>query len=296
MTKTVSIFGATGAQGAPVVREALARGMAVRAVARDAAKVAQAHPKAQAVAATLDNEASLVAALTGVDAAFLHLPMPTGPDAQQTWLTAFIGAAHKAKLPLLVYTTGGATGERFPSSVIIEGGTAGMNALLGCGIPTSVLQPVVYLENLLPPIFMPRLHTEGVLDYPPLPRDLKVQWTSHDDQARIVAAALDRPDLAGKAYEIGTPDALTGDDLAALLGDHFGRPVHFDPMTPDAFGLRVGNAIGNPGAAFALADSYGAIAQMHGDAMAVDTAHVEETFGVTLDRVADHIARWPKGG
>ncbi len=295
MTKTVSIFGATGAQGAPVVREAIARGMTVRAVARDAAKVAQAHPQAEAVAATLEDEASLVAALTGVDAAFLHLPMPTAPDAQQKWLTAFIGAAHQAQLPLLVYTTGGATGERFPSSVVIDGGTAGMNALLGCGIPTIVLQSVVYLENLLPPIFVPRLRSEGVLDYPPLPRDLKVQWTSLDDQARIAAAALDRPDLAGKAYEIGTPDALNGDDLAAVLGDHLGRPVKFDPMTPDAFGLRVGNAIGNAGAAFALADSYGAIAKMHSDAMAVDTAQIEQTFGVTLDRVADHIGRWPKG-
>ncbi|WP_299212376.1 hypothetical protein [uncultured Tateyamaria sp.] len=119
-----------------------------------------------------------------------------------------------------------------------------------------------------------------------------MQWTSHKDQATLVVAALSRPDLAGQSFEIGTPDALTGSELATLIGAWVGRDVTFDPMTPDAFGQWVGDAMGSPGAAFALADLYGAIAKLDGDDMAVDTGALEATFGVTLTRAADHIKSW----
>lgn len=294
MPKTIAVFGSTGAQGAPVVVEALEQGMNVRAIATDAERVSQIHPDAHPVAAKLDDMDAITNALRGVDAAFLHLPMPIGPDDIQNWMAAFVAAAHEVKLPLLVYTTGGPTGDRFPPSTVVDSGTEGMKALLNCGIPTIVLQPAIYLENLLPPVFVPQLRGEGVLDYPPVAPDLKVQWTSHVDQARIAVAALGRPDLAGRHFEIGTPDALTGPDLAQLLGQWLERDVTFDPITPAEFGQRVGDAIGNPGAAFALMDLYGSIAQLQGSEMAVDTGAVENTFGVSLMSVADHIKRWSK--
>ena len=295
MSKTVAIFGATGAQGAPVVAEAQSKGLIVRAIARDAEKVKAAHPDARAFSADLTDKDALVTALTGVDAAFLHLPMPTGPDDIQNWMGAFLRAAHEVGLPLLVYTTSGPTGARFPSSVVVDGGTQGVSALLNCGIPTIVLQPAVYLENLLPPIFLPELRSEGRLDYPPVPASLRFQWTSHFDQARVAVAALTKPGLGGQAYEIGSPEALTGPELAELVSEWLRRDVTFDPATPEAFGQRVGGALNNPGVAFALSDLYGSIAQLDGDAMAVDTQSVEETFGVKLTSVAEHIADWPKG-
>lgn len=293
-SKTVAVFGATGAQGAPVVEAALDAGHSVRAVARDAAKIAEMHTGVEAYAADLNDKDAIQTALTGVNAAFLHLPLPTGPDDIQNWMEAFLAAAHEVSLPLLVYTTGGPTGERFPSSVVVDGGTQGMNALLNCGVPTIVLQPAVYLENLLPPVFAPLLRSEGKLDYPPVKQSLKMQWTSHHDQARVAAAALARPDLAGQAFEIGSPAALTGPELAQHASNWLGRSVTFDPMTPEAFGQRVGDALGNPGVAFALADLYGSISQLDGDEMAVDTARIESVFDVQLTSVVDHLAGWPK--
>lgn len=66
---------------------------------------------------------------------------------------AFITAVHKASLPLLIYTTSGPTGSRYAPSVVIDGGTGGMQAVQNSGIPSIVLQPTIYLENLLPEIF-----------------------------------------------------------------------------------------------------------------------------------------------
>ncbi|WP_299742598.1 NmrA family NAD(P)-binding protein [uncultured Tateyamaria sp.] len=291
-TKTVAIFGATGAQGAPVVREALAKGHTVRAIARDAEKIKATHPDAIAVAADLADENAVAEALQGVDAAFLHFPMPSGPDDSQNWAAAFFGAAHKVGLPLLVFVTGGPSGDRFPSSVIVDATTQGMGAVLNSGIPSIVLQSAVYLENLQPEIFLPLLRSEGKLDYPPVGPNMKMQWTSQKDQATLAVAALSRPDLAGQSFEIGTPDALTGTELAGLIGNWVARDVTFAPMTPEEFGQRVGDALGSPGAAFALGDLYGAIAKLDGDTMAIDTKALEATFDVKLTSVADHIKSW----
>lgn len=292
--KTVAIFGASGAQGAPVAAQALQAGYEVRAIARNADKVKELHPNATAISADLADEAALISALTDVDAAFLHFPRPEGPDDSQNWASAFFSAAHRVKLPLLVFVTGGPSGERFPSSVIVDATTQGMNAVLNSGIPSIVLQSAVYLENLQPDLFLPKLRSEGILDYPPTPHNLKVQWTSHLDQAKLAVATLSRPDLAGQSFEIGTPNALTGDELALHIAQWLGRDVRFDPMTPDAFGARVGEAFNSPGAAFALGDLYGSVAKLSGDEMAVNTNSLEELFDVKLTSVADHIRAWSK--
>lgn len=291
-TKTVAVFGATGAQGSPVVEEALAKGHTVRAIARDAQRIREQHPAAQAVVADLADQSALVEALNGVDAAFLHFPMPSGPDDSQHWAAAFFTAAHKVKLPLLVFVTGGPSGNRFPSSAIVDAMTQGMGSVLDSGIPSIVLQSAVYLENLQPEHFLPALRTVGRLDYPPVSQDLKMQWTSHIDQARLAVAALSRPDLAGRAFEIGTPGALTGAELATHLSAWVGRSVRFEPMSPTDFGQRIGDALDSPGAAFALGDLYSSIAQLHGDQMIIDTDSLEKVFDVKLTSVADHIKHW----
>ncbi len=293
--QTVAIFGATGAQGGPVVTQALARGLNVRAIGRDTATIAKLHPEATPMAADLTDENAIAAALEGVDAAFLHLPMPHNPEDPITWLTAFINAAHRVSLPLVVYTTSGPAGDRYPNSTVIDGGTAGLGAILGCGIPAIALQPAVYLENLMAPFLTPRLQSDAVLDYPPVPATLKFQWTSHLDQAKIAAAALSRPDLAGKAYEIGTPGALTGSELAGKLSGWVGKDVDFAPITAPELGQRVGEAFNNPGVGFALGDLYGALAKMDATDMEVNTTDVESTFGVQLTSLEDHIASWPRG-
>lgn len=293
MNQTVAIFGATGAQGAPVVSEALKNGLKVRAVARNLAKIRNLHPEAEAFAASLDDEEALVGALRGVDAAFLHLPMPTSQDDTANWMKSFLAAAHRVSLPLLVYTTSGSSGERYPSSFIIENATKGMQTVLSSGVPAIVLQPTLYLENLQVGVFLPNLQDKGVLDYPPLPSSQKVSWTSHSDQARVAVAAFKRPDLAGRAFEIGTPDAVTGTELALQLSKWVGTSLRFLPASPEEFGQRVGEVLGSPATAFALTDLYGALSKMEDGALVIDTKEVEDIFGVTLTSLSEHIRSWP---
>jgi len=268
--------------------------MTVRAVARNATKIAEMHPGAQAFSATLDDENSIANTLDGVDAAFVHLPAPQSPDDPENWMRALFAAAHRVSLPLLVYTTGATSGQRYPSSMMVDAATGGRHAVLASGIPAIVLQPTIYLENLVAGFLTPRLQSEGILDYPPLPETFKITWTSHEDQARVAVAALARPDLAGGSFEIGTPVALTGSELAQHLSDWVGKSVTFAPLSPADFGKRMADAIGNPAVGFALTEMFQALGEMGDDDMKIDTDLVERTFGVRLRSVTEHINSWVK--
>ena len=296
MSKTVTIFGATGAQGIPVVEEALARGLRVRAAARDQARLAEQHPAAEAVVADLDDPSAVTDALIGADAAFAHLPLPAAPDAPQRQLGHLLAAARAVGLPLLVFSTSGPTGERFGRSIIADGNAAAERAVLDSGVPAIVLKPTLYIENLLPTLFAPRLRTEGVLDYPPLPPERRISWTSHRDQALVAAAALERPDLAGQSFDIASHGAVSGEDLADDLTRWLGHSVRFDPARPEEFGARIAEALSNPGMGHVLTDLYTGLGMADPAGLRVDTERLEEVFGLNLSTVGARISAWSASG
>jgi uncharacterized protein YbjT (DUF2867 family) len=292
--RTLTVFGATGAQGAPVVQEALAAGWRVRAVARDAASVRSRYGDAvEAYAADLEQPQQVAAALRGVQAAFVHLPLPSDGQAPQRQLATFIQAAHGERLPLTIYTTSGPTGARFGSSPIAMGNAAAAAALLSSGLRVVVLQPTVYLDNLRSPLGA-RLHRDGVMDYPPLAATRRLSWTTHADQARLAVAALDRPGLVGQAVDIASGKALSGPEAATLLGTWIGRPVVYQPATVDDFARDLGHSLGSAEMGAVVADLYRQLDAQPADAAVVDTAALEAQFGIRLPSLAEQVAGWPR--
>lgn len=294
MTMKVAVFGATGAQGGAVVREAIAQKMQVRAIARSQHRIEeQFSDSVEPFPADLLDGESLKPALKGVDAAFAHLPIPSDPTHPQRFLENLIGAALHCQLPLLVFTTSGLTGDRYPQVPIVAGATGARDALLNSGLPVVILQPTLYLENLRVPLFVPRLYEQGVLDYPPVSRTLQVGWISHTDQAKYAVASFEKRELMGRAYEILSPGCLTGAELAQALSPWLSREVVFDPDTPEGFGKRIG-AILNPGIGAALTSLYQTIAQLPDRGFDdIDVQALQETFGVQLETVAEQIQQWP---
>jgi NAD(P)H dehydrogenase (quinone) len=276
--RLVAIFGATGAQGKPVVDCATKLGLQVRALSRSG------H-----FCVDLGQQSSIERSLQGVDAAFLHLPIPQAPEQSAQFLTHFIAAAKAVRLPHLVFSSSSYGNSGFRSSPIIDGNRAATQALLNCGIPTIVLQPTLYLENLYVDLFAPQLRSHGVLDYPPLPNRMTISWTSLKDQAIVATAALLRPDLAGSTFNIASHQRQSGLGLADILADVLKRPVTFRPLSPKEFGDRVTVALGNPGVGFVLSDLYSAIAISEPSATKVDVERLEQAFGVTLGSVSSRL-------
>jgi len=296
MNFKVAVFNANSAQAAPVVNEAAKKGYSVRALVRNTA-TASPHQQPQNVEfqnADLLDENQVTDALTGVDAAFLHFPVPTDFSHPEVWLKNFISAALKAKLPLLVFSTSGPAGADYAPTPMIDGNTAIMTVLQSSGLDIIYLQPTVYLENLLVPPFIPRLHAEGVLTYPPVPATQRIALVSHLDQAKIAASAMQRPELAGKVFKIASPNSISGPELANALEQWVGRSVEFSPQDPDEFGAYIGKILGSEVAGQGLGGLYKSLIADGDEAACVDVEVLEKTFEVKLSTIAQHISSWPK--
>ena len=109
-----------------------------------------------------------------------------------------------------------------------------INYLHASGIPNVVLRPTFYYEIFLGPWIRPNIVNSGVVAFP-LPTQFPMSWVSAAETAAYAVAALDRPDLAGKEFDIGGPDALTGANIAAQFAEVTGRPMTYVTIDPDDY-------------------------------------------------------------
>lgn len=235
----VLVYGATGAQGEPVARRLLAAGRQVRVVVRDVAKAEGLRQAgAEVVAGHFEDPASLRRASSGVSAVFLHLPVALA-EAYSRFGQVALAAAEAAEVPHLVFSTSGTAPDSPTPIAEIEAKRQMVDRLLRSSVPTVVLKPGLFLENLSAPWSLPQVLHEGLLLYP-LPADMRVSWISHDDVAAAAVAALARTDLVGRVFDLGGPAPLSGDEVAAGFAQAFGRPVRYVALEPAAFadGLR----------------------------------------------------------
>lgn len=295
MSKRVAIFGAGGSRGAAAVSEVLARGYPVRAIARSEDRVlARFGDRVELVTANLEDPATLGPALAGIDAVILILPV-AGRKAAPVDITRWVlSAARQAGAGELIFLLGGFAGPRYLAVSATASMSVQADLALNSGLPAVVLAPTVYLENIRLPGYMPGLHDEGYISYPPVSPDRRFSFTTHRDQARLAAAALDRPDLHGELIQIATPDPVTGEEFAALLTPWFDRAIRYRHLTPEEYGRRAAEAIKSPTAGDIMAKMWREIDRLPPEATAIDTAPLEARFGVRLSPIAEHLRDWPR--
>lgn len=264
---TILVLGATGAQGGAVARRLVAEGHRVRGFGRSGQVPAGVEPVT----------GPLEAALDGVTHVSLVLPMMLERAELDRWVEVVAGS----RVRRVVFNTA----NRIPSTVtdvaLFESRRAASDALLASGVPTVVLRPPVYLDNLRAPWVAGRLAAERVLSYP-LPADLPVAWISHDDLAAATVAALTRDGLEGGVLDVGGPESLTGPQLAAAFG------ATYEAQDVAAFQKGLTHVFGQDTAA-TVAATYHWLAKHGGDLYAADPSAAER-LGVRFTPVHEWIA------
>jgi len=191
------IHGATGAQGSPVLSALTAAGRTAIAAVRHPEAVPDGIAARQVDLASAD---SLASAYEGADGVFVHLPMGA-PEATAAQARAVVEAVDRTRPGRVVISTSGQIVDRPDSPLQATAGSPIMtliDGVTGSGVPTAVVAPRLYLENLLLPVVLAPTREEGVLRYP-LPTSFPVSWSSHLDVAEVVARLLKRAGEQGRA-------------------------------------------------------------------------------------------------
>lgn len=263
--KIIAVVGATGAQGGGLARAILGDrdgGYAVRALTRqpgsDKARALSA-AGAEVVAADLDDQASLEEALRGAHGAFFvtNFWEHFSPEREKAQAAAMARAAKAAGVRHAIWSTLEDARRHIPLS------DTRMPTLMGqykvphtdakgeadayfvdSGVPTTLLLTSFYWENLIHFGMGPKPGADGALAWAmPLGHGVKFPGIAAEDIGRCAYGVFKRGPQATRGYLGIAGDVLTGEEMAAALGDALGKPVHYVAVTPEQY-----RGFGFPGA------------------------------------------------
>ncbi len=250
-TTVLAVFGATGVQGSPIIRQARDAGFRVRALVRDPRRLATSVD--DAVVGDIDQRDAVRRVLEGANAASIHLPIDFDPDRASTRMDTLLDAARLAGVTRLIYNVAGPVPASPTGLVALDLNLKRVHTLRSFSTESVVFVPQLYLDNMLAPWFLAAI-AAGVLAYPPLPPQFAAGWTSTGDFARLtVAAAADRTRPGGVFDAVASRD--TGTSIAAALQSARGHDVRFTPPTLEQFTQGLAQAVG-PRDAEAIAGFY----------------------------------------
>lgn len=221
----ITVFGATGNTGAPLVDTLLANGATVRAVTGNPARLDALKAKGcEAVVASFTEPAALARACDGAEK--IYLVTPAHLDMRQ-WKANVIEAAKAAGVRHVVLATGlGAS----PKAGLTFGKwhSETQELLKQSGLDWTFVQPTYFMQNLLwqaGSVAKTDVYHDG-LGGP-------VAWIDARDIADVAAEALTGAGHEGKTYGLTGPEALVGTDIAAILSDVTGRSVSCTPLSAE---------------------------------------------------------------
>lgn len=221
----ITVCGATGTTGSPLVDALMAKGAKVRAVTSDPAKVAALKTKGcEAVTANFTDPAALEQAFAGADKVYLVTPAHMD---MRRWKANAIEAAKAAGVQHVALATGlGAS----PKAGLTFGKwhSETQELLKESGLDWTFVQPTYFMQNLL--WQADSIAKDGVY-YDDLGGP--VAWIDARDIAEVAAEALTGPGHEGKGYGLTGPEALAGEDVAAVLSEVTGRSIRCAPLSVD---------------------------------------------------------------
>lgn len=223
----IVVTGATGKVGSEVARLLTARGVRVRALARDPEKAkALKGPGLEVAIGDLTKPATLDPAFKGAD----HLFLASSPDPNVGELHGnAIEAAKRAGVKHVVRLSAFGASPQSPVRLLRVHGEVDED-LSRSGLSYTILRPQSFFQNFL---FAARpIAAQG--KFFGTVKDGAVGMIDHRDVAVAAAAVLTAGTHSGRIYEMTGPEALTYKACAEKLSAAMGRPIEYVDVPTDA--------------------------------------------------------------
>ncbi|MGV3565022.1 MAG: SDR family oxidoreductase [Nocardioides sp.] len=220
MSRTITVFGATGHLGRLTVEALLERGVApsdIRATGRATERLADlADRGVQVLRVDRDDEAAVADALLGADAVLLVSGTEPGRVEQHRRV---VEAAREAGVEQLVYTSG--PHARGSSVQLLADHATTEELLETSGVPHTVLRNAWYVENYTAQVETYRAH--GMVG---AAGEGRVSLAPRREYAEAAAVVLTTDGHLGKVYELGG-EAHTLAEVAAVIGETIGQEITY---------------------------------------------------------------------
>lgn len=218
----VAVIGATGMLGLPVTRALADAGFEVTALVR---KPADARAKLQAgikvVAADVQDEKTLTATLSGMDAVYVSLSMTPDQTRKDFWIEsegmkAIVSTCRAAKVPRVAYLSSMMQKNSRMDWWVIEMKRQAVETLHRSDLDYSIFYPANFMESLP---FQMRQGNRIAIAGRPLEGS---HWIAAKDYAAQVAAALRRAEAGvNQDYTIQGPEKFKADEAAKTFVENY---------------------------------------------------------------------------
>ncbi len=225
----VLITGATGQVGSKTIEFLrLHDGIEIVAAVRSPEKAAAFSAKGiRSVILDLDDEDTHVPALEGIDRVFVLTGYTVDMLRQSK---ALLDNAKKAGVRHVVHL--GACGRDDTTVAHWAWHQLVERYIEWAGFSYTHLRPETFMQNMLSYGGQKSIKN-GVINA--FVDGARLSWVDVNDVAQVAAFALARPDLhAGRTYRLGY-EAVTFDEMAALMTSIIGQPFRYDPLPPEVF-------------------------------------------------------------
>lgn len=246
----ILVFGATGSQQFNVIGEARKKGAEVIAATsseKSFEKLKQAG--ATAILANMNDANKMQEITKGIDAIAFMIPvsLPNPLDGLQ-YAKNVIDAAKANGVNKIVWNT---SGWLAPHKIGIPGEDVKLDIrdyLKNSGLNYVIIEPTIYMENMMGPFCAPFVKNEKKLAYP-TPEAMPIGWIASRDVSAFVVEAIYNTQLKADTFQISGLENLSGNDLAEQFSKGTGENIVYYTQPSKEFGDILRPFVGEAGAA-----------------------------------------------
>lgn len=245
----ILVFGATGSQQFNVIGEARKKGAEIIAATSSETsfeKLRQAG--AIPILANMSDAAKMQDITKNIEAIALMIPvsLPNPLDGFQYAKNVIDGAKANGVNKIVWNTSGWLASQK----IGIPGEDVKLDIkdyLINSGLNYVIIEPTIYMENMMGPFCAPFIKTEKKLAYP-TPEAMSIGWIASRDVSAFVVEAIYNTELKSDTFQISGTENLSGNALAEQFSKGVGEKIIYYTQPSKEFGEILKPFVGEAGA------------------------------------------------